>query len=56
MGLACMVLYVLCLTVKFIFFVEDWDIDWYLGLDEDSSDCSAEETASEASFISSALD
>ena len=51
-----MVLYVPCLTVKFVFLVEDWDIDWYLGLDEYFSDCSVEETASEASFISSALD
>ena len=39
----------------FIFFVKDWDIDWYLGLDDYASDCSAEETLSEASFISSAL-
>lgn len=51
-----MVLYVLCLTVKFVFLVEDWDIDWYLDLGEYSSDCSVEETSSEASFISSARD
>jgi len=35
----------------------DWDIDWYLGLDEYSSDISDDETPrSEASFVSAALD
>ena len=51
-----MVLYVIYLTVKFIFSIEDWDVDWYLGLDEYASDCSAEETSSEVSFMSSTLD